>query len=147
MNKLTVIKRAKLPSLNQIKAFEQTYSLNLPDAFVTFLLTQNPIYVEETDYPVDREESFEITVFYPFSETSEEYSLQRGAENLFRDFYEGKFLSFGGDSGGWDYVISVQEEDFGKIYFCRMDEALEDALTLVADSFEEFISGLRKSEE
>lgn len=39
-------------------------------------------------------------------------------------------------------MISINETDYGKVYFCRMDEDLEDALTPLADSFEDFINGL-----
>lgn len=59
-----------------------------------------------------------------------------------KGFFEGKYLSFGSDSGGWQYVLSVQESDYGKVYFCRMDEELPNALTYLAEDFEDFINGL-----
>lgn len=74
------------------------------------------------------------------------YSLQIVNENLM-DFFRGEFVAFAADSGGWKYVISLRDIDYGKIYFCRMDVELDEALTFVANTFDEFIDGMFVNEE
>lgn len=143
---LTVIEGEKLPSKMELDEFEVANNIRLPPSFKAFILDQNPMYVEESFFFIQGREPYDIT-FFPFSEDSEYWTIQRSFEDLFEGFFERKYLPFGCDSGGWQYVVSVQEHDYGRIYFCRMDEELQDALTLLAPSFEEFVNGLTDSEE
>jgi hypothetical protein len=146
MKRLTVIEGEKLPSKMELDEFEVANNIRLPPSFKAFILHQNPVYVEESFFFVEGREPYDIT-FFPFSEDSEYWTIQRSFEDLFEGFFERKYLPFGCDSGGLQYVVSVQEHDYGRIYFCRMDEELQDALTLLAPSFEEFVNGLTDSEE
>jgi len=143
MRRVTVIKGEKLETIEELRKFEDLNNIKLPQQFISFYTNQNPIIIEESDFIVENREPYDI-VFFPFSNESSEWTIQKSFNNLNEDFFESKYLSFGSDSGGWQYVISIQESDFGKVYFCRMDEDLEDALTLLANSFEEFINGLEK---
>lgn len=143
MKKLQIKQAGRLGLDSELTLFESEKGIKLPDSYREFLLTQNPYTVKEDFYQKDGR-NYEIHHFYPF-DSEIELSLQFSFDNL-NDFFESKYLAFGDDSGGWQYVISVQEVDYGKIYFCRMDEALEDALTLLADSFEQFVNGLEIEE-
>ena len=58
--------------------------------------------------------------------------------------FDSEYIAFAGDEGGWKYIVSVQEVDYGKIYLCRTDGELDDALTLLSDSFEDFINSLER---
>lgn len=142
MRKLTVEKAEILPSKEQLADFQRRNGIKLPDSFIEFLATQNPVYVVESFYVTKGSEPYYVS-FFPFSENSEEWTIQKSFNNL-SEFFEGKYLSFGSDSGGWQYVMSIQESDYGKIYFCRMDEELTKALKLLANSFDEFVDGLQK---
>lgn len=144
MKKLTLKKGELSPTLDEINHFQESNNIKLPVDFIEFLITQNPIETLECFYIIEGREPFDIS-FFPFgNKNSEVWTFQMAFENLNEEFFEGKYVSFGSDSGGWQYVLSVQELDYGKVYFCRMDEELEDALTLLASSFEEFINGLQK---
>jgi hypothetical protein len=145
MKRLTVIESEKLPSKMELDEFEVANNIRLPPSFQAFILHQNPVYVEESFFFAEGREPYDIT-FFPFSEDSEYWTIQRSFKDLFEGFFERKYLPFGCDSGGWQYVISLQGLDYGKIYFCRMDEALDSALTLLSDDFEQFVNGLRRSD-
>ena len=94
----------------------------------------------ENSFPFEGS-SKEVDVFYPFDKDYE-LSIQKIYDNLNDIIFENKYVAFAGDPGGWKFVISIQKFDYGKVYFCRMDEGLEDALTLLVDDFEEFIDKL-----
>ena len=97
--------------------------------------------VEEDLYLKDNKR-FNVHHFYPF-DSSTDISLQQAYEDLY-DLFLGEYLAFADDFGGWQHIISLKKEDYGKVYFCRMDMEIPEALTLLADDFEEFINGLEK---
>jgi SMI1 / KNR4 family (SUKH-1) len=140
MKKLQVQRAGDLPSEKDLKTFEIENKIKLPDLFKYFLLTQNAYLVTEKSFKKKGRETYQIHHFYPF-DLKIELSFQFCFENL-KDFFDNKYIPFANDAGGWQYVISIREENYGRVYFCRMDEELDDALTLVADNFELFISGL-----
>ena len=142
MKNLTVTERCNVASLEELESFEQKHKICLPKDYKEFLLQVNPISVLETLFIKDNSE-FWLSSFYPFND-SYEISFQVSYENLNEDCFEGKYVSFADDAGGWQFVISVQDLDYGKVYFCRLDVELEDGLTLLSNSFNEFIDGLRK---
>ncbi len=139
MKKLKIKEAGILGLGSELTAFENENGIKLPDSYRSFLLTQNPYMVKEVIYKKDGQ-NYEIHHFYPF-DSEIQLSIQFSFEDL-NEFLEGKYLAFADDPGGWQYVISIQESDNGKVYFCRMDEDLEDALTLLADNFDEFIDNL-----
>lgn len=145
MKQLKVKRGAALPSLTDIQTFEQENEIKFPSSLVNFYLNQNPVDTVESYFTIGEEEPYYVNAFFPF-DSSNKLSMQYTFDEL-NEFFESKYISIGSDSGGWQYVISVQDEDYGKVYFCRMDEELEDALTLIADSFEEFIDGFEAGPE
>lgn len=60
-------------------------------------------------------------------------------------------IPIGCDPGGNLILLSVKGEDYGKVYFWDHEMETEPAdysnLTLIADSFEEFINSLKSEEE
>lgn len=144
MKNLHVIKREELNLVKELKEFEGSYSAGFPDKFRDFLLLQNPDLIEENCF-LKEEDEFEIHHFIPLSKYNK-YSIQNVNENL-RDFFCGQYVVFAADSGGWKFAISVGDTNHGKVFFCRMDEDLIDALTLLADTFEEFIDGMFINED
>lgn len=137
--KLKVIKSAPLPQVEYIESFAQDNSIKLPENLKNFILNYNPITVEETLYSVNGN-TYMLNGFYPFGFT-EGLTLQKAYQNM-KEIYEDKYIAFADDPGGWEYVIALKEEDYGKVYLCRMDEELEDGLVKLADSFANFINGL-----
>ena len=138
MKTLKVINSYPLPRIKDIATFGKVEGINLPIDYKYFLMTQNLFLSEDCYY-----KGYEIHHFYPFSDSAE-LSLQIAFRAL-KDFFQNSFIPFADDAGGWQFVISLRNKDYGKVYFCRMDEELEDALTLLADSFEEFIDGLESA--
>ena len=143
MKKLQIEKAGSLELDSELTLFESENGIKLPDSYREFLLTQNPYTVKEDLYQKDGR-NYEIHHFYPF-DSEIQLSVQFIFDNL-NAVFEGKYFAFADDSGGWQYVVSIQEVDCGKVYFCRMDEALEDALTPLADTFEQFVNGLEIEE-
>ncbi|HYC85214.1 MAG TPA: SMI1/KNR4 family protein [Chryseosolibacter sp.] len=140
MKQLQITRRQESPTPDALAIFEKENGVRLPLPYKTFLLEQNPYTVRESVFTTESK-SYEIHHFYPFDPTFE-LSVQKVYNDL-NGFFENKYLAFADDSGGWQYVISVQSQDFGYVYFCRMDEELSKALTPIAKSFEDFINGLK----
>jgi hypothetical protein len=60
----------------------------------------------------------------------------------------GKKLPFAFDPGGWHYCLSFDEDTYGKVIVNRWtDHEEKDQFLLIAESFEEFIEGLKRSPE
>ncbi len=139
MTELTITDRLDVADIESIREFEDRHGISIPADYKQFLARYNAISVRETLYRVDGNE-FWISEFYPFSEDYE-VSLQRMYDNL-SGFFESKYMAFAGDAGGWQFVLSLKCDDYGKVYFCRMDEEVDEALTLLAHSFDDFVGGL-----
>ncbi|HEY9007322.1 MAG TPA: SMI1/KNR4 family protein [Ohtaekwangia sp.] len=139
MNKLNIGRQVELPSLFDLREFEREYEITLPSDFKEFVLSYNAVDLDESIF-FNGKEKYYIDVFYPLSKDYD-LSLQFVFQNL-RDYFQNEFLPFANDSGGWQYVLSLRVEDYGKIYLCRMDDVPPTALKALANSFTEFIDGL-----
>ncbi|MEM9545012.1 MAG: SMI1/KNR4 family protein [Bacteroidota bacterium] len=129
-----------MPHLKEIAKFENENDVRFPKDYTDFLININAIEVEENRFS-NNDRIVEIDMFYPF-DANHELSFQRTFSNLHVDLLERKYISFGRDEGGWQFVLSVQKIDYGKVYLCRYDEALEDGLTFLSETFKSFINGL-----
>src|SRR6187431_1365578 len=132
MKSLTAVRSFPLPSDLEIRAFEELNNLELPKDYIEFLATQNVFWAEE-NYFVDGPRIFEVHHIYPFNEEFE-LSMQYVYSRV-NWFFQGMYIPFADDSGGWQFVISLQDMDFGHVYFCRMDEELGKGFTHLAKSF------------
>ena len=142
MKTLTVRRQISPPANLEVNDFEETYGILLPEDFKDFLRQYNLIDCEENLFILDREK-FYLDVFYPLSKVYE-LSLEVVYQNL-RDYFQDEFVAFANDSGGWQYIISVKMQDYGAVYFCRMDDVPPSSLRLLANSFSEFMNNLSKS--
>jgi hypothetical protein len=141
MKKLSIRKQADLPSITEIEAFEKEFNISLPHDYRIFILTYNAIDLKECIFNKGNEKYY-IDVFYPLSETYE-LSLQFMFQNL-KEYFRNDFLPFANDSGGWQFVLSLKSDDYGKVYFCRMDDSPPFSLTLLSGSFYEFVDKLQR---
>ncbi|MBA6156012.1 SMI1/KNR4 family protein [Tenacibaculum sp. S7007] len=142
MNNLTIKKASRLPLREEILQFELANKIKFPIDFFNFLMKFNPIEIEER-YFVLNNISKELDIFYPFN-IEHDLSLQSIFNNLNEIMFQNRYVAFGGDLGGWKFIISVQEVDYGSVYFCRTDEDLEDSIIFLAESFDNFLSMLVK---
>ncbi|MTD29436.1 SMI1/KNR4 family protein [Erwinia sorbitola] len=114
--------------------FESFFRRELPEEFKRFYLTNNGGYLPEnfTGYPF---------LFNGF------ISIKYGKapiEKTYCDLITGfpqlkNLIPFADDSGGNCFLLSLRDEDYGKIYIWLMDEK---KLIFVSDSFKEFIDEL-----
>lgn len=66
----------------------------------------------------------------------------------FLEKYNRKLVPFAYDGGGWHFCLSFDEATYGKIIINRWTDHLpEEQFLVIADSFEEYINGLKTEEE
>ncbi|SKC47562.1 SMI1/KNR4 family protein [Ohtaekwangia koreensis] len=123
--------------------FEKIVEAKLPEDFKLFLEKQNPKRTIERSI-VKGDNQYTVFNWLPLSE-SDELSLASTFEWT-KDLLEGKYLAFALDAGDWLFVISINQNDYGQIFFCRPDQELSEIIKL-ADSFEEFIIALQPYDE
>ena len=143
MKSLAVIEKFESASLEWINDFENKYGIKIPCELKFFLSTQNIFTTSENQF-VKNGDTFEVHHFYPLHPESE-LSLSVIYDAL-HEYFESSFIPIGDDSGGWQYVVSIRDVDYGAVFFCRMDEELENALTYLAENVEVFINGLTSKE-
>lgn len=141
---MKITKSISLPKYSEIGHFEEVFCLELPKDFKKFLRAFNAIYLEESIYTT-KEEKYYIDRFYPFGENIE-LSIQNVYDNL-NGYFQNQYIAFANDPGDWQYVISLLVDTYGQIYLCRMDDILPYSLTYMANSFGEFINGLKREDE
>lgn len=141
MRKLTITKSQIIPSACELNEFENKIGFSLPLEYRKFLLEQNPKSVKESLFKKDNKE-FWLEHFYPFN-NEEKGSLQYIYSLFCQEVLPKEYLSFGYDAGGWQFIICIDGVEYGKIFYCRMDEEFENALTFIADDFGIFISELK----
>ncbi len=65
----------------------------------------------------------------------------------FLEKYKRKLVPFAFDGGGWHFCLSFDSDTYGKIIINRWTDHLpEEQFLVIADSFEEFINGLKAEE-
>lgn len=139
-----------------IEALEQVWGVGLPTAYKEFLIKYNG--------------GCPLSNCFSFKNRPNEGSFVDGFFGIRKDpnnnllmnikLYEGRipsnFLPIGDDPGGNLILLSVKGSDRGKIYFwdhdLEADPNLNEIpdysnLTLIADSFDEFIKGLYSEDE
>lgn len=141
MKILTTRRKLTPPTLEAVTSFENTIALSLPNSLKSFLLSYNFIDTIENVFVTDNKKVYYVDVFYPFA-TNYNLSLQAVFYAL-NHYFEGKYLPFANDSGGWQYVIGILEDVRGQVFFCRMDSELPNSLIKLTDTLDEFIDRLQ----
>lgn len=138
-----IIKALKPPNISELKKFEKIKQLEIPNELQEFWIKYNAIYLKNNIYLSDGNKYY-LDRFYPFDKNYE-LSFQYVYENL-KDYLQDSYLAFANDCGDWQYVISINTDSYGCIFFCRMDDMIPDSLVKIANNFEEFIDGLQAEE-
>ncbi len=144
MKKLNILLISNLffeVDLNKLKQF---YLNEIPQAFLSFLISNNGIRYKECITDSGKG----ISDFLCLNSTNDYYSIIGYAKQN-ESYLPKVFLPFAIDGGGDPFLISLRDKDYGKIYFFRTDMYIEEvgALLLLYDNFEEFINGLMTEEE
>jgi SMI1-KNR4 cell-wall len=143
MKKLNVEISYPPPSANQIKDFEDKFKIKLPSDYKSFLEEVNPFKVKDNKYVVGENEYY-IHHIFPLS-SDLELSLTQ-MNKILTDLFNNNYITFADDPGGYQFILSINPSDYGKVYFYRYDQEWGKALTLLANSFTEFINGLHPYE-
>lgn len=138
---------------NFVKVLESYFGFKFPKAYRKFLLETNggnPV----KGYFIMKGNN-ELGGIRYFLGISPEYSkglLERWA--MYCGRIPANTIAIGSNSGGNLILLSVKGSDHGKIYYWDHEMEADEGqtpdyrnLTLIADSFEEFINGLKSDEE
>jgi hypothetical protein len=127
----------------------QDFELNLIDKIIDDNIPENVrSYIKRYGGDMIREKYFydknglewELSQFNLFKDL-------HGLTKEFLDNYNRKLLPFAYDPGGWHFCLSFDADTYGKIIINRWTDHLpEDQFLVIADSFEEFINGLKAEE-
>ena len=87
-----------------------------------------------------------------FFYNSEDYVANFFSKNImFKNRIPGNMCAIASSPSGNLFLLSVKGDDYGKVYFWDHEMETEPAdysnLTLIADSFDEFINNLKSEEE
>ena len=134
-----------------LSAIEQYWEFNLPKDYRKFLLKYNGGYPCKKIFNFDDNSSV-VDCFYGFIKDFLKNILIKYRDMGIR--YPANTLAIGDDVFGNLILLSVKGVDRGKVYFWDHDCEAEDGvepdysnLTLIADSFDEFINSLKSDDE
>lgn len=144
MKKLTVKRKLNEVTEVDVAKFQKDEGLTLPAFLIEFFLSYGGAKVVENIYKGEYVTSFFLPLYSSINPSA---ALILPAV---RDPEEGvgrfDIIPFAIDSGGSPFYVSIGEYDYTKVYFYRLWSGEENALLAIADSFEEFINGLRSEE-
>lgn len=137
-----------------LKSLEKTWVFKLPKDYREFLLKYNGGKPSSNcfSFSDDETDGSVIQSFFGIH-GMDNYDLLYEYQNVYKDRIPDNCFPIACDSFGNLILISVKGPDRGKIYFWdHEEEAYEDVpdysnLTLIADSFDEFLDGLHDYEE
>ncbi|WP_281631298.1 SMI1/KNR4 family protein [Flavobacterium luteolum] len=125
---------------HQYSRIENEMGIKIPDTIKYFISEYADLSVKENKFVNNDGKLFEISQFI-------NYRLMYDFIKEFKEEGLGKKLPLAIDDGGWVFCISFDEECMGEILLYQMEmewKTKNDAFELVANSFEEFINGLRE---
>lgn len=139
-----------------LKALEIYWGFGLPKDYRAFLIKHNggSPTIDYFNFKDDKNDGSDIRYFlgiYP-----DEYRNLLGFLKIYNERLPNNIFPIGYDSGGNLICISVKGPDRGKIYFWNHEMEADPAqgevpdysnLTLIADSFDEFINSLHTIED
>ena len=135
------------------KVVERFLGLKLPKAYRTFLLDVNGGKCSSNSFFISEKEGEDsIRYFFGINE-DESYDLLSCIKR-YKKRVPLNMLPIANDSFGNLILLSISDPDYGKVYFWDHDWEVEDGqipdysnLTLIADSFEEFLNSLKSEDE
>lgn len=127
---------------SEIKAFEDAYSIKLPEEMIELYMKQNGGYLEKCG---SKELDLPLKKLYPIAHTFCEHMpiIEELLKCQKKDgFIPMNYIPFCSDEAGDDYYLRMDAEGYGKVYYI-FSEFLDDFLkdpgnSLVADSFKLF---------
>ena len=136
-----------------LKSLEMYWDINFPKSYRDFLLKYNGGEAEKREFKFkEGEHGSDIRSFlgiYP-----DKHNNLLSYLKSYRGRIPENFFPIGYDSCGNLILISVKNKDRGKIYFWDHEMEADEGetpdysnLTLIADSFDEFIEGLHSEDE
>ena len=137
----------------QLVEFEQRYRLKLPEDYRSFLLEFNGgrPKPEIIDFIQNGDDQSDIVNYLGGIHNGEYWARLEWQIDSLKDRVPKGFIPIGDDPGGNAYLIGIDGETFGKIYFWdhENEAALEEKepsfenMSLIASSFTEFLNKLR----
>lgn len=148
MKQLAIISNSIKLSDKEIDFFELKYKIHFPSFFVDFLREYNGAETEEHIYSSDNIK-YVVNNFLPLLENRNASIEQilpvvRDEEE---DIGRSDLIPFAIDPGGRPYYVSIGNNDYSSVYIDRIGMGYSNPLLKIADSFEEFINGLRPENE
>jgi hypothetical protein len=141
MKKLTKAYEAEQIESSLLNDFEVANRLQLSNNFKQFYLEYQGSKVKEILFFDITNEMWVLNSFFELKEM----------DLLFLEFleaYKRKLIPFAFDPGGWHFCLCMDEKDFGAIIVNRWTDHLpEEQFLKIADSFEEFVNGLKREDE
>lgn len=142
MNKLSTNSHPKVIDDNEIREIESNFKIKLPDYFLSFLKQYGGTSTKEIVYT----NSFWVNFFLPLKS-----DITLSIESIFlayqSEYNQIEWLPFAIDSGGWPFCIALKEDIKGQVWVDKFDSGDENSFEFVANTFEEFINGLKTEEE
>lgn len=138
MREFKIVDRIQDAEFNFI---EKKNKISIPILFKDYLKKYGGMAIYESQFSSRKNGSFQIGQFLMFDEIL----------NLSKEFeqsFDRKLIPFAYDPGGWHFCLSFDESTFGNIIVNRWtDHSPEEQFVVIADSFEEFVNGLKRSDE
>lgn len=138
MRKLTLSPRMGDASIRLVEeSIASTFSENFKD-----FMKENGGLSHFERYFIDKENTqWEVNSYCNFTE------LYKLTEEFLKSYHR-KLVPFAFDAGGWHFCLCIEEKDYGTVIINRWTDYLpEEQFLKIADSFEDFINGLKTEEE
>jgi len=126
-----------LPHLdrNDIKAIEGALEVKLPQEYIDFLMTKHVLTIYTYWFKVG-ERDFVFSNFLPYA--YEEHIAHLVDFNLqIREGIEGFIIIARGHAQD-AYLLKVTDDQYGSVFYLRLDYTIEEGLLFVASSFNQF---------
>ncbi len=139
-----IISDCEKTCIDDLAELEKEYKFRFPNDFKSFYLQYNGGKPKRREVCLQDGNWKSSTRFHSF------YTIKSELANKLKDIYEDWWIKglipFGYDEGGEDFCFSTRDSDYGCIYYfmsdCLDDEAPENALIKVSESFTQFINDM-----
>lgn len=129
------------PRMGNLSSIEKIIDKSLPMIFQDFMKSNGGLSHYERIFIDKHEAHWEVNIYLNYSDM---YKL---TEEFLKEYHR-KLIPFAYDGGGWHFCLSFDADTYGKIIINRWTDHLpEEQFLVIADSFEEFINGLKREDE